>query len=592
PGAGKTHLVRAVAPEAVHCVVGEAGLAAAVAEALGVPSDVEGSWIDATAQAARARGAPVVLDDIGSRDDEVALWLARDPGVPVVLVGRSRPSRPEGTVIHLEGLDGEAAVALLAERAPDAAPRDLRTLAERLEGLPLALELAAARLAVITVPELLDRLEDPLSALAHAPAHLRSLEAVALEAWQRLSPAEQRVLALVAALDPGPDLPMLEAVEPDALDALQTLVEGSLVRRLAPCGGRARFRAVVGVRELAVAEAPEAHVLAAALEPRARAELAAWRTSADAVARLRRDAALYRRLATADTPALLVASVRARHDYLPWRAALERIETARAVADLAALRVLRAEVLRHGDHFEEAEAELQAVDPDESLELLGGNPVTLVRGHVALRAKQVDEARALGASLDSGAGDAVVAGALTLLGAIDAARVAWEAAIDRLEREGDEAGLAWSLTPFAALEEWAGHPERSVALFERAVDICTRRGLRTRQLLAKQGRAYARLDAGHTAEALEVAHRLGEEARASGLSSREIEADMLRADALDDRGDVDAAGALRRRLLPRARARQRSSVGLLRIALEEPLADDEREAQTGWVRALADAVVA
>jgi len=595
PGAGKSHLVRAVAPGALHVSVGREGLVLALADALGIPADSDADLQQTSLTAVRARGRPVVLDDVVASDPDVQRWLDQEPGVPVILVGRARPGPVSGPVVHVGGLDEHAAVALLHARCPELDPDALRGVARRLEGLPLALELAAARLSVLTPAELLDRLHELVGVLDHVPVPKRSLVAVVWEAWELLSPAQQQVLALVAALDPGPDLPLLEALEPDALNALQALVDGSLVRREPPCGGRARFRAVVGMREYARNHIPDPRLIEQALEARARSELAAWHRDADAVARLRRDAPIYRAWCTnlAQHPAGVIASLLPDIGRRPPSELLNVLhQRGRGYSRRAALHVLRARVLRSVDRLDQARSVLDRVEPDPTLDLLGPHALPLARARLALSSRRVDRARELGASIDSGAGDAVVAASLLMAGEIDRARTAWEAALERLESEGDEAGLAWSLPPFAALEEWAGHPERSIVLFDRAASISARRGNRTRLLVAEHGRAYARLDAGHTTEALEQARELEQRTRHTGLERRAVDAGVLHADALDDLGEVTAAQTLRLRLLPLARTRQRSAVGLLRIALQEPLAPDEREAQTGWVCALADAIAA
>lgn len=594
PGAGKTHLVRTVAPQALHVTIGDEGLVLALAEALGIPPGGEPDPQQTGLTAVRTQGRPVVLDDVVASDPEVRHWLEQDPGVPVILAGRARPGDLAGPIVHVGGLDEDAAAALLHARCPDQDPTALRAVARRLEGLPLALELAAARLSVLTPAELLDRLHDLFDTLDGVSSGERSLQTVIAEAWAPLSPVQKRVLALVAALDPGPDLPLLEALEPGSLDALQVLIDGSLVRREPPCGGRARFRAVVGMREYARTHVPDPGPIRDALEARARAELATWHHDAHAVARLRRDAPIHRAWCTAvdEHPASLIASVLPRIGRRPPGVLLEELREARRPGHRAALDVLRARVLRDAGRLDEARALLDAIEPDPTLDLLRPHALPLTRARLALTSGHLAHARELGAFIDAGAGDAIVAASLLMAGEIDRARTAWEAALERLESEGDQAGLAWSLPPFAALEEWAGHPERSIVLFDRAAAIAARRGHRTRLLVAEHGRAYARLDAGHTAEALAQARDLEQRTRHAGLERRAVDAGVLHADALDDLGERSDAETLRRRLLPLARTRQRSAVGLLRICLHEPLADDEREAQTGWVRALADAVAA
>jgi serine/threonine protein kinase/predicted ATPase len=137
------------------------------------------------------------------------------------------------------------AVALLIERARSDAPNFSITadnaaataaLCRRLDGLPLALELAAARLALLGPAELLTRVEKSLDALGRGgrdlPARHRGLRA-ALEWTTRQLPATERaLLARLAVFAGGFSIDLAEAVaERDVLDGLDELKTVSLLRR-------------------------------------------------------------------------------------------------------------------------------------------------------------------------------------------------------------------------------------------------------------------------------------------------------------------------------------------------------------------------
>ncbi|SFB56238.1 Predicted ATPase [Amycolatopsis marina] len=142
-----------------------------------------------------------------------------------------------------------SAVRLLEARAAAAVPGFIldadsapvvAAICRRLDGIPLALELAATRVRVLGVHELLARLDDRFRLLdaprRGAPARQRTLRAMIDWSWELLSEAEQAVLRRLAVHAEGCDLDAAEAVcagagvEPaEVLDLLARLVERSLV---------------------------------------------------------------------------------------------------------------------------------------------------------------------------------------------------------------------------------------------------------------------------------------------------------------------------------------------------------------------------
>ncbi len=182
----------------------------------------------------------------------------------------------------LERLRQTPAVALFAARA-QAVRHDFQVTAEnaatiaavcvRLDGLPLALELAAARTRILDPQTLLARLERRLHLLTGGgrdrPTRHQTLRAAIASSYELLAPAERalfRRLAVFAgsagleaatAVCAGPDLPPEEV-----LDRLENLAGGSLVRvESAPGRGEARYTMLETVREYAaerLAESGEA----------------------------------------------------------------------------------------------------------------------------------------------------------------------------------------------------------------------------------------------------------------------------------------------------------------------------------------------
>jgi predicted ATPase/class 3 adenylate cyclase len=134
---------------------------------------------------------------------------------------------------------------------PDAAVREI---AQRLDGLPLALELAAGRVKVLTTEQILERLArglDLLTSGAHdAPERQRTLRGTVEWSYQLLAADEQRLFAQLAVFAGSFALEAAEAVCSAELDVLQSLVDQSLLRH----GEDGRFFMLATIREFALAK--------------------------------------------------------------------------------------------------------------------------------------------------------------------------------------------------------------------------------------------------------------------------------------------------------------------------------------------------
>jgi predicted ATPase len=210
-------------------------------------------------------------------------------------------------VLRLEGLERSPAVALFVERAREVKPvfsltdENARAVAEicrRLDGLPLAIELAAARVKVLAPEALLARLEQRLTMLVGGardlPERQRTMRGAVAWSYELLGEEEKALLRRLAVFSGGCTLSAAEAVcgrgGGEVLEGLGSLVDKSLLRQREQKDGETRFRMLEVVREFALerleaeGEAEEArlghayHFLERALEsdPSSRAGEASW----------------------------------------------------------------------------------------------------------------------------------------------------------------------------------------------------------------------------------------------------------------------------------------------------------------------------
>ena len=218
---------------------------------------------------------------LAAADDLQILATSREPlAVPGEARYRLGPLTVPGPDERAEGAE---AVALFADRARRADPRfavdeqtgpEVARLVARLDGMPLAIELAAARIEALGVAQLADRLGDSLALLAGgdrlAAGRHRSLAATAQWSYQLLAEAEQRAFRRLSVF-PGPfTLEGAEAVAgQEAVPAVLRLVDCSLLipPRAGP-DGRPRYGMLETLRGYGaglLAEAGEDTEAAAAL---------------------------------------------------------------------------------------------------------------------------------------------------------------------------------------------------------------------------------------------------------------------------------------------------------------------------------------
>ncbi|GAA3339245.1 LuxR family transcriptional regulator [Amorphoplanes nipponensis] len=175
------------------------------------------------------------------------------------------------------GLARYESASLLVERATAVLPgfrvteancATISALCQALEGMPLAIELAVARLRVLTLDEILERLTDRYKLLTagarNAPARQQTLRALIDWSWDLCSEAERRLWSRLSVFSGGLELDAAEDVGADAtlpadtiLDLVASLVEKSVIARTGD-GPRARYKMLEVVREYGAARLADA----------------------------------------------------------------------------------------------------------------------------------------------------------------------------------------------------------------------------------------------------------------------------------------------------------------------------------------------
>ncbi|MEW2527146.1 BTAD domain-containing putative transcriptional regulator [Streptomyces sp. NPDC047071] len=602
-GAGKTRLAVEAARERESagpgrvCFVELAPLAdgspvtGAVLGALGVRDGFHARGGDATERLLAAladRELLLVLDDCEHVVDDAArtvgLLLGACPGVRVLATSREALGITGEALCPVPPLAAAPAARLFLERAaavrPDFAPpapgrgcprADLvDSVCAALDRLPLAIELAAARLRTLTLDELAARLDDRFRLLSRgdrtkAPRH-RTLHAVVEWSWELMDDQERRLARRLTVFPAGATLDAVDAVcgVPYPEDPLASLVEKSFIeatggryrmletiraycaRRLAEAGEEEALRAAHAAYFLRFAEegAPRLHD----------GEQVAWldRLAAD---HGNLEAALHHHVRTDPRAGLRLTAALSWYWRLRGRYGQRAPLAARLLAAVGkdvpdglaeeyALCLLNA-LTGEGDDPAEAERLARA---DGILASLRGplrRPFLIVLWSLAGGPRRAAEDRVraqLGthpwgrALLDFGRGFQQ-----QLAGRPDASEAAFGRALAAFRDTGDRWGMANCLDPLAMYADWRGERERALALLDEGL-------VHVRELAAPEEtadmlhqRATVLLHDGSLDEAAEHFRLSGDLARTAG--ARDKVAASLRGlgDVARLRGELDRA---------------------------------------------------
>jgi predicted ATPase len=252
-----------------------------IARTLGVDEGSNGPPVEGLAEALRGRRMLLVVDNfeqvLSAAPALVAVLMAL-PTVKTLVTSREAlhvrgekvvPVPPLGLPVvgaeaSPERLAAAEAVTLFVQRAQDvqidfaltaANAEAVATICRRLDGLPLALELAAAQLATLSLIEVAAGLEHGRALRARGwrdlPAHQQTLWRTLTWSYDLLTPAEQRLFRRLGVFAGGFTALAAEAVgvvSGDALPLLTALVGKSLLQRPATTTGAARFTLLETIR--------------------------------------------------------------------------------------------------------------------------------------------------------------------------------------------------------------------------------------------------------------------------------------------------------------------------------------------------------
>jgi predicted ATPase/class 3 adenylate cyclase len=516
-GSGKTRLALQAAAEAVDAFID--GVLWVPLAAVTDPALVESTIGEAVgardglADHIDEKRMLLLLDNLEQLLPDVAQPLAelveRCPNLRLLLTSRA-PLRIRGEREYaVEPLPEDDAISLFRQRAFVVEPEQaVAEICRRLDGLPLAIELAAARTRALPPDRLLARLDQALPVLTgghrDAPERQRTLRATIEWSYELLDDPERRLFACAGVFPGSFDAEAAEEICDAELDTLEALVEHSLVRRWAS----GRLGMLETIRELAMEKLEE---------------------SGEAEAICRRHAEFF--LALAESSGLrldTLGKLPQRHDLV-----LPELHNLRAAMDWAA-----------------------GNDPQLGLRIAVGieniwvthDPREGLRRFTTLleRATDVDPYLRARALLDLG-------GCAEWSGDAEKGRVAYEEALELFRRAGDERGVAEARFRLGVIASRIGDFDRARELWEESLEEWRRLGDEVGEIQGLGNLGWWEFERGDfdrgwelTEQSLEMSRRVGwtwwEVGRIGELAERSL-----------DRGNVEEGERRGRDYLARAR---------------------------------------
>ena len=446
----------------------------------------------------------------------------------------------------------------------------IERICTRLDGLPLAIELAAARTKVLSPAAILDRLEHRLDLLSagprDAPARQQTLRAAIGWSYDLLEPADRELFAALGAFIGGWSLEMAEAVcGLAALDGIANLVDQSLVTR-----SGTRFSMLENVREYALERLAQAGEIEAVRRRHAHAFADALTDGERGLAGP--EAAFWLQYLDADRD-----NVRAAIGYSLSHADAET--ALRICAGVYRYWIARGN-LAEGRQFTNRALAGAVGDPEVRISALNGAGVMAgEQGDFDAARGRFDEMLALARETGSLDREAVVGSNLANLAIYEGdyaeAILRYEQSAKILRDLGDERGLSLVLQNLGLAHAGAGDRDTAIEYLRQSVTIARRAGdpVHLSSTLRSLGRLQVQEDRGRSMlhEALEIARDLGDH---PGI----VEILETLAAAADPRTGamlIGAAGALRAQSGAMRQPDDTAWFTPTEAALREALGDDE-----------------
>lgn len=493
-----------------------------VATALGVDIEAGSDGADEHLRDVLAqREVLLVLDEFEpliAQAARLGRWLSADTRARVLVTSRQRLALRGEAVIDLAGLSTEVvtsgarsdAVTLLLGAARRVEPRlqvdeavlaAAERVADAVQGLPLALELAATWVRVMPLAAVASELETGIDLLetdlVDVPERHRSMRQVLERTWTDLSAAKREALARLSVLVGGGSLAAAEAISAAPRALLLSLLNQSLLLRLGPD----RFGSHALVAQFAsdaLARDPDLH--RAALD--AHAEHYAQRL-----------AEVGERPEVGASQALLALAVDLPNLERAW---LHLLDAGAYEQALAVAKPLFDHYDLHG-HYRQGGALCDAslerlagasgptVDALVATLLVAAATTARERGELAQARAHAEaaaeRARRIGDAALTGRAERCWGDVLQLLGSFDEAEGVYERAVAAFEASGDEAELANVLNSLGSMEAMQERFDQAEARFERCVTLFERVGDEVSRATALNNLGYIADARGDAAEA-------------------------------------------------------------------------------------------
>ena len=280
-GVGKTHLALELARQCASQFAAGAVFVdlsplhdgalvpAALAQTLGLREPSTGTLLDALTAALQGQHLLLVIDNVEHVVEcapILADLLATCPDLTLLTTSRTPLRLRSEQTLALEPLGLDAAATLFAARATAVrddlplAPVDVAAICERIDCLPLAIELCAAQLGALSLADLRQRLSAgmalPQSGARDLPARHQTLRHTIGWSYDLLPPSAQALFRRLAVFAGGATLAAIEAVcapaedtPRDLLPDVVALVDASLLRVRVQADGAARYEMLATIRD-------------------------------------------------------------------------------------------------------------------------------------------------------------------------------------------------------------------------------------------------------------------------------------------------------------------------------------------------------